>query len=141
MIRVGMTRSNSPLQLMITSCRTGVSASISGSSSGSSSRSPRSKSRSSSSATGAVIGETSLPAQDEAVNALDETLLNERVAGRAAPGREVGDRAGIGGKYLEQLARRDGLHRLGGPDDRHGALEALRIERGHLDGASRDRKS
>src|SRR5512132_3462059 len=146
MMSVGMTRSNSPLQLMITSCLTGVSDATSGATTGvvvstgasltAAWRKP-SRSRSklvsrsmmvSGSATGAVMVSSSLPAQDEAVDAVRGGLLDELIAGAPAPRPEVRDRAGIGGQHFEQLARGDVLDGLGRLDDGHRALQAARVE-------------
>src|SRR5450759_4682414 len=56
--------------------------------------------------------------------------LHQRVAGRLCPRFEIGDRTGVGGERLEQLARSQRLHRLRRLDDRHRAREAFQVEGG-----------
>src|SRR5665811_861346 len=77
--------------------------------------------------TGAVI-RASLPAQDEAVDAVLIAARHELVACAAAPGGEVGNRPWVGRKNLEQLSRGHGLDRLCRLDDRHRALQAASVE-------------
>src|SRR5579859_568764 len=54
--------------------------------------------------------------------------LDERVARRLRPGPEVGNRTGVGGNGLEQLARGELLHGLGGLDDRKRARQPFQIK-------------
>src|SRR5690349_2430504 len=131
-IRTGQILSRSPDQSTITSSLvfTGVVSSGAGAASGQPSTSAIAVASGSSggntvrSSVGVVMVIASLPAQDEAEHAAVRGLLDELVAGRARPGREVLDRSGIGGEDLDPCAGRHRLDGLGGLHDRHGAGQA-----------------
>jgi hypothetical protein len=54
--------------------------------------------------------------------------LEQLVARVLRPGRDVGDRAAVGGEELQHLPGLEGLHLLGRLHDRHRAEEATGVE-------------
>src|SRR5690349_16219559 len=70
-----------------------------------------------------VMEIASLATDDEAVDAAIGRLLDQLMAGRSAPGREVAERARVGREHLDEGARGERPDRGGRPDDGHGARE------------------
>src|SRR5450756_1864186 len=69
-----------------------------------------------------------LAAKHEPELAVGRARLNQRVAGRRGPGGEVLDRARVGGDHFDQIARLDGLDRLGRLEDGERARETAGVD-------------
>src|SRR5205085_12100779 len=75
-----------------------------------------------------VIVLPSLSADDEAVLAAPHLLLDQAVAGRSAPGRDILRGSWIGCDELEERARPHEPDRLRRLDDRHRAGQPTRVD-------------